>query len=132
MGKLRKGVAVKCVETGQKYPSIREAARAHSITDLPIRRALRHGSIAAGRHWEVLPESVEVLTTEEVIKSHRPSRSSPQSPYTGVCSRDVFAVLIRTLSTYMENVSLKEENMVSLTVLSFNSNKPLTTPYLAT
>ena len=45
---------VLCVETGQRYPSVQAAARAHYVTANTIRYALQKGWRAADKHWQSL------------------------------------------------------------------------------
>ena len=44
-------MAVKCVETGECFESIAEAARVKGCTGANISRALRKGGVAVGGHW---------------------------------------------------------------------------------
>lgn len=43
--------AVKCVETGECFESIAEAAQVKGCTRANISRALRKGGVAVGGHW---------------------------------------------------------------------------------
>ena len=42
---------VVCVETGQKYPTIRAAARAAFVTNERMSKVIRKGGTANGMHW---------------------------------------------------------------------------------
>lgn len=44
-------MAVKCVETGECFESIAEAARVKGCTGANISKALRKGGVAVGGHW---------------------------------------------------------------------------------
>lgn len=45
---------VRCVETGITYPSLAHAARAVFVARTTLRGAARHGTRAAGLHWELI------------------------------------------------------------------------------
>lgn len=47
--------AVVCVEAGEVYPSIRDAARAVNQNAMNIRKALSDGSVVNGCHWQEAP-----------------------------------------------------------------------------
>lgn len=53
--------SVHCVETGQSYPSLSAAARAHYVARQCIRQAVRSGGTAAGYHWELCGSAPELL-----------------------------------------------------------------------
>lgn len=42
---------VQCVETGEKYNSLNEAARAISLNASSLRKAIIYGHCARGKHW---------------------------------------------------------------------------------
>lgn len=44
-------MAVECVETGERFASIVEAARTKGCSAPNISKALRKGGVAAGGHW---------------------------------------------------------------------------------
>lgn len=44
--------SVRCVETGEIYPSVHEAARAIGVCYTGILKALKTGCRARGKHWE--------------------------------------------------------------------------------
>lgn len=45
---------VRCVETGEVFPSISAAAKAQPIAREAVTRAVNHGTTAAGFHWEAV------------------------------------------------------------------------------
>lgn len=53
-------MVVKCVETGEQFESIAEAARAKGCSAPNISKALRRGSAAAGGHWVYKSKGSEV------------------------------------------------------------------------
>lgn len=55
---------VKCVETGEIFPSVHAAARAYKITGTNLARILNHHLIdhtLAGYHWEALSPTIRVF-----------------------------------------------------------------------
>lgn len=45
---------VRCVETGEEFPSISAAAKAQPIARESVNHAVNHGTTAAGFHWEAV------------------------------------------------------------------------------
>lgn len=66
MPKLNKERSVRCVETGEEFPSIADAARAKGCTAANISKALRKRGVAAGGHWRlVVPEHMDEMTVRK-------------------------------------------------------------------
>lgn len=64
--KLNKERAVCCIETGEKFSSIAEAARAKGCTAANISKALRKKGFAAGGHWRsVVPDHMDEMTVRK-------------------------------------------------------------------
>eukprot|EP00808_Paulinella_micropora_P007346 g2446.t1 len=49
---VNRGVRVRCVETGQEYPSISAAAKAIGRAEENIHQSLKLGCHCGGYHWE--------------------------------------------------------------------------------
>ena len=59
---MSKKMVVECIETGEQFPSIVEAARAKGCSAPNISKALQKGTIAAGGHWRYKFPKSEVIS----------------------------------------------------------------------
>lgn len=47
---------IRCIETGEEFPSIAAAARVYDVDDTRIARSIKKGQRAGGVHWEFIDE----------------------------------------------------------------------------
>lgn len=80
---MSKKMVVECIETGEQFPSIVEAARAKGCSAPNISKALQKGTIAAGGHWRYKFPKSEVMKTQKTLCNACRS-CGPMSDGTGV------------------------------------------------
>jgi len=66
MPELSKERSVCCIETGEVFSSIADAARAKGCTAANISKAMRKRGVAAGGHWRpVVPDYMNEMTVRK-------------------------------------------------------------------
>ena len=62
---MNRKTAVKCIESGEEFGSIAEAARVRGCSAANISKAIRKGGIAVGGHWRYTTD----MSKAKVIKA---------------------------------------------------------------